>query len=232
MYCINCGVELSDNQTVCPLCQTKVYHPELTKNQPAPSYPKKDFASEAINRKGILFVISVIYLLPLLLPTIFEIAIAEGINWSGYVAGGTLLSYLYFILPLWFKKPHPVIFVPCYFLGSILFLSYVNYATEGDWFLTFALPIGVALAFIISAMTALLSYLKHGRLYVIGGGLVALGFWTVLIEWLLHLTFTVAHTVYWSLFTALSLSILGMMLITVAIVKPWKESLRKFFFLD
>ena len=232
MFCIKCGIELSGNQTVCPICSTKVYHPDIPQNQTPPSYPKKDFQSEAINRKGILFVITILYLLPLLLPMIFEIAVSSTVNWSGYVAGGTLLSYLFFILPSWFKTAHPIIFVPSYFLATMFFVWYVNFATEGNWFYTFALPVLGSLAIIVSTLTTLVAKLRRGKLYVIGGSLIAVGLWTVLIEWLLHYTFSVTHTVYWSLFCLISLFILGMMLITIAIVKPWKESLRRFFFLD
>ena len=232
MFCIKCGVELSDGQTVCPLCSTKVYHPDLAPTNTPPTYPKQEFQSEAINRKGILFVITVLYLLPLLLPMLFELAFADGIDWSGFVAGGTLLSYLFFILPAWFKRSHPIIFVPSYFLGTLLFVWYVCLATDGSWFYTFALPIIASLAAIVSAMTVLLAKLRHGKLYVVGGGLIALGAWTVLIEFLLHLTFSFVHTVYWSPFCLVSLFVLGMMLIVIAIVKPWKESLRKIFFID
>ena len=232
MYCIKCGVELSDNQTICPLCSTKVYHPDLMPAETPPTYPKKDFQSEAINRKGILFVITVLFLLPLLLPMTFELLVVDRITWSGFVTAGTLLSYLFFILPLWFKKKHPIIFVPSYFLGSALLVWYVNFATEGNWFFSFALPITATLAVIVSSVTVLVATLKHGRLYVIGSAIIALGGWTMLIERLLHVTFDVRHTVYWSLFTLISFFILGMMLIIIAIVKPWKESLRKFFFVD
>ena len=231
MYCVKCGIELTDGQTVCPICTTRVYHPDIPNNE-KPTYPKKDFQSEAINRKGILFVITVLFLLPLLLPMLFEITVADTVNWSGYVTGATLLSYLFFILPAWFKRSHPIIFVPCDLAASALFVLYINYATDGSWFLTFALPLIGTLTAILSAMTTLLVKLRRGRLYVIGAGLIAIGAWTLLIEWLLHITFSVSHTVYWSLFSMISLFILGMMLIVIAIVKPWKESLRKFFFID
>ena len=29
MYCIKCGVELADSEKVCPLCGTRVFHPDL-----------------------------------------------------------------------------------------------------------------------------------------------------------------------------------------------------------
>ena len=36
MYCIHCGVELSDSETVCPLCGTRVFHPDLPRQQGEP----------------------------------------------------------------------------------------------------------------------------------------------------------------------------------------------------
>ena len=39
MYCIKCGVELSAGQTVCPICETKVYHPDI---KPEKIPPKKE----------------------------------------------------------------------------------------------------------------------------------------------------------------------------------------------
>ena len=32
MYCVKCGVKLSDNQELCPICGTKVYHPDIKIN--------------------------------------------------------------------------------------------------------------------------------------------------------------------------------------------------------
>ena len=29
MYCVNCGVKLAPTESVCPLCGTRVYHPDL-----------------------------------------------------------------------------------------------------------------------------------------------------------------------------------------------------------
>lgn len=231
MYCIKCGIELSDGQKICPICQTRVYHPDF-KNSGRPSYPEKEYQSEAINKRGILFVISVLCLLPLLLPMIFELTLASRVSWSGYVTGGTLLGYFVFVFPFWFKRSHPIIFVPCFFGAAASFVWFVSFDTDGNWFFTFALPIIFTLGMIVSAITTLTVKLRRARLYVIGGGIIALGVWTMLIEFLLHATFGVTHTVYWSLFSLLTMFILGMMLIVIAIVKPWKESLRKFFFLD
>ena len=230
MYCMKCGVELADGQTVCPLCETKVYHPDLPVTD-KPTYPRGEFPSEEINRKGILFVITILALIPLILPMIFEYSFWERIHWSGYVAGAVLLSYVCIVLPLWFKRPNPVIFVPCGFAAVAVYLIYVNFASGGAWFMSFAFPVTGSLGLITTALIALTRYIRHGRLYIYGGWLMIMGVWTVLVEFFLRLTFEVEHGhIVWSQYPLIVLSLLGMMLIVIAIVKPLKESLRKIFF--
>lgn len=231
MFCIKCGAELSDGQTACPLCATKVYHPDLPFREKS-TYPRGDFPSEEINRKGILFVITILALIPLVLPAIFEYSFWHTVSWSGYVVGSVLLSYICLILPLWFRRPNPVIFTPCGFAAATAFLWYVNWQTDGDWFLTFAFPVAASLGLIITALVTLTRYLRRGRLYIWGGWLMVMGIWVTLLEFFLRLTFDVDHIhIAWSLYPLIVLALLGMMLIVIAIVKPLKESLRRIFFI-
>ena len=231
MYCIKCGAELADGQTVCPLCETKVYHPDLPLTD-RPTYPRGEFQSEEINRKGILFVITILSLIPLVLPMVFEYSFWDRVSWSGYVAGSVLLLYLWIILPLWFRQPNPVIFVPCGFAAGTAFLLYINWQTGGGWFLTFGFPVAASFGLLMTALTVLLYYLRRGRLYIWGGWLIATGAWTMLLEFFLRLTFDVDHIhIAWSLYPAIVLALFGLMLIVIAIVKPIRESLRKIFFI-
>lgn len=230
MYCIKCGVELSKGQKICPICQTKVYHPDLPIEEVPPTYPQGEFQSEEFNPRGVLFVITILASLVIGLVVGFELSLHHAIGWSGYVAGGILLAYVVVILPCWFKHPNPVIFVPCDFLGVLALLLYINLQTGGKWFFSFAMPVTLSLCAIVSAMVALLRYLRRGRLYTIGGGLIALGIWTVLLEYFLRSAFAVKTAIYWSPFSGGSLFIMGMMLIVIAIVKPLRDSLRRIFF--
>ena len=36
MYCVKCGVELADSQRVCPLCGTRVFHPDIPRTPARP----------------------------------------------------------------------------------------------------------------------------------------------------------------------------------------------------
>lgn len=231
MYCVKCGVELSAGQRICPVCQTKVYHPDLPAEEGIPTYPQKEFPSEAFNPRGVLFVITVVAVLVMALVMGFDISLHREVRWSGYVAGGILLAYVMLILPFWFKRPNPVIFVPCDFAAATLYLLYIDLqVTDKSWFLCFALPVAASLCLIVSAMVALFRYLRRGRLYVLGGGLIALGGWTVLLEFFLRKGLNVTTPIYWSPFSSGSLFWMGMMLIVIAIVKPFRESLHKIFY--
>ena len=230
MYCIKCGAKLSDGQTLCPLCETKVYHPDFVV-EAKDTYPKIPFKSEEFNRTSLMFVITMVFLLPLIIPIVLELGWHDRINWSGYVAGGTLLFYIIFILPCWFKRPNPVVFIPSDFAAIVLFLLYICIVTEGDWFMSFAFPAFGALGLLVSGVTALLHYVKRGALYTIGGGLILLGGWTVLLEFLIRTAFNVDLHFYWSGASLTVFFVIGAMLIVINTVKPMKESLRRIFFI-
>lgn len=231
MYCIRCGIKLASGSDLCPVCGTKVCHPDFPISEDDAPYPRTDFESEAFNRKGILFVISVIALLIAVLPVTVELTISHMVAWSGYVIGGVVLTYLFFILPLWFTNPNPVVFVPVDFAAALLLSLYANLHTGGEWFLPFALPLGGALGVIFTAVVALFRYARRGKLYIFGGLLLALGAWMLLLEFLLAITFEAVNVVLWSLYPCVTLAIIGAMLIVIAIVKPFKESLAKMFYI-
>ena len=230
MYCIKCGAKLSDGQTICPICDTKVYHPDIPiveKN----TYPKIPFQSEEFNPKGLLFVITMIFLVPLILPILLELGWHSEVSWSGYVSGGTIIFYTALIMPFWFKKPYPVIFTPVTFALVIALLLYICYETGGSWFMPFAFPVFGSFALIISAAVAILFYVKRGSLYTVGGLLIMLGAWSVFLEFEIRRVFDVHTDFYWSTAPLTVLWVVGIMLIVIAIVKPLKESLRRIFFI-
>ena len=134
-------------------------------------------------------------------------------------------------MPYWFKRPNPVIFVPVTFALSIGLLLFICHQTNGNWFMSFAFPVAGSLGIIVTAATAVLRYVKKGYLYTVGGLLMALGLWTVLLEYDIRTTFAVRTPFFWSVAPLTVFSVLGIMLIVIAIAKPLKESLRRIFFI-
>ena len=230
MYCVKCGVQLSEGQTTCPICETRVYHPDI-KVKDEPTYPKIPFESEEFNRRGLLIILSAVFFVLLIVPIILELDYHRDISWSGYSFGGVLIFYATFIMPLWFKRPNPVIFTPITFALILGLLLFINYQTGGNWFMSFAFPVVGSLGIILTAVIAVLYYVKKGCLYTIGAGLIALGLWTVMLEYDIHTTFDVNCLFYWSLAPLTVFVASGLMLIAIAIIKPLKETLHRVFFI-
>ena len=226
MYCIKCGVELADSEKRCPLCQTDVYHPDVKISDDRP-YPKFE-KPEAVNPRGIYFILSFAFIIAAVISFVCDLNLGGGITWSGYVIGGIVLFYVLFILPGWFKRYNPAIFIPTDFLAIALYLAYICIATEGKWFITFALPITGIVTLLISTLTILIYYIKRGYLYIYGGVIIAAGAFCPLVELLSVKTFNV-QPINWSLYPLIAMFLIGIMLIIIAIVKPLRESLCRIF---
>ena len=41
MYCITCGVKLSDTEKQCPLCGTIPFHPDIVRPDALPLFPEE-----------------------------------------------------------------------------------------------------------------------------------------------------------------------------------------------
>ena len=232
MYCVNCGVELADSETVCPLCGTRVFHPDLSRPQAdAPYPPDHHVKPEDVSRSGILFVMTMLALLPAVICLLCDWRINGSIVWSGYASGGVALLYVLVALPLWFRRPNPVIFVPIDFAAIGLYLLYINFATGGHWFLSFAFPVTGAIALLVTAVVTLMRYVPGGALYIFGGALILTGGLNVLIEFLLHITFGIEGMFVWSIYPLTVCVLLGVMLLVVAVCKPLRRSLHRKFFL-
>ena len=230
MYCVNCGVKLGDTEKKCPLCQTRVYHPDLQQPEAPPLYPadrlpKTNNVSKVFNG-GVI----IVYFIPLLLSFFADLQSNGRLDWFGFVAGGLMVSYTMFALPFWFRKPNPVIFVPCSFGAVALYLLYIDLVTSGSWFLSFALPVTSGLCLIVSAAVTLLYYLPGGKLYVLGGVIMAFGAFLLLVEFLMDITFHF-HFIGWSVYPMIVFLILGGLGIYCSISKTAREILeRKLFF--
>ena len=227
MYCVKCGVELADSERKCPLCGTPVYFPGLADN-PLRPYPSGRIEPERVNPRGIYFIISFIFLIVGAISVFCDVDLNGSLDWSGYVVGGLLLGYVFFILPAWFFRPNPAIFVPVDFAAAALFLWYVNYAVSGEWFFSFALPLCGVASLVVCAVVVLCHYLRRGYLYIFGGAFLALGAASPLVEWLSIITFAPSSFV-WFYYPTIALSLIGIMLIIIAMVRPFRESLFRIF---
>ena len=232
MYCVRCGVALADTEKTCPLCQAVVYHPEITQSNVNPLYPRDQMPAPRVRPWGTLMIVTMLlFLLPISICIVCDWQINGIVNWSGYVTGALIMLYVMFVLPHWFRKAHPVIFVPAGFAAIALFLLYINLSTGGHWFLSFAFPVTGSLGLLFTAVVTLSLYFPRARLYTFGGFFLAFGGMMLLIEFLLHITFGLPGLGTWSFYPLIVFGMLGMGLILVALIPPLRESLERKFFL-
>ena len=230
MYCIKCGVKLKDTEKKCPLCNTMVYHPDFELIAERPLYPSYKMPQNPSGSKAFNGAVIILFLIPMLVCFFADWFLDGRIEWFGYVAGALMLSYVVLALPKWFKKPNPVIFVPCDFIASAVYLLYINQVTGGNWFLSFALPIVGGLCLITCTVVTLMYYLRRGRLYILGGAFMALGAFMLLIEFLTRITFGLQF-IGWSIYPLVVLFLFGGLLIYFAINSSAREMMeRKLFF--
>ena len=91
MYCIKCGVELADSEKVCPLCGTRVYHPDIEIKTTEPPFPEYKLREPRMNLRGIMFIVTMIFAALIVQLVICNISISNASEWSGYAIGAVLL---------------------------------------------------------------------------------------------------------------------------------------------
>ncbi len=229
MYCVKCGVRLQDGVTACPLCDTPVWIP-TEQEQPAKRYstlyPKR-LPSERIPAAIFL---TVFFLAVCTACFFYCMENLGGVGWSGYVLLCAAVVYVCAVLPLWFRKPNPVIFVPCGFAAVELGLLYICIATGGSWFLPFAFPVGMLACLLTTAAVTLFRYVGTQKLFITGGLLAAIGGSTMLVELFQSITFGTRMFV-WSPYSLSAFVGAGLFLLLCGIIRPLRQWLIRRAFL-
>ena len=229
MYCVRCGVKLQDGVKKCPLCQTPVLIEDDLIGKETPKYSELFPKEEKHGKYFLLGLITAVMIAAALACLIVCLKVYGSIGWSAIVMSAILLGYVIFVLPCWFSKWHPMIFLPVDTGAICLFLLHVCLYCRGRWFLTFALPLTLLVGATIIVATVLYTYVKGGRLFITGGLLVAFGLITMLIEFFVHLTYGTPMFL-WSLYSVSIFAALGLFLIIAGIIRPLREYLDKKFF--
>ena len=196
-----------------------------------PLFPGDTQPVGQVSTWGVQIILTTIFLLPMLICLQCDLLVTGGVTWSGYVIGALLSCYVIGVLPIWFKRPNPVIFVPCSFAMVALYLLYISWASGGGWFLSFAFPVTGFICLVVTAVVTLLRYVRRGALYVFGGAFAAMGAFMPLMGFLVNLTFFRPAFALWSLYPMTALVLLGGMLIFLAICRPARETMQRKFFI-
>lgn len=229
MYCVNCGVKLGDGAERCPLCQTPVWNP--LGNAAEHTYPPdREPIITRESRLPLACLLSAVSLLAVIVTLSVCLSLYHGVSWGGYVLSGVAAGYVIFVLPLWFRRFSPLIAIPLDHAAALLFVSYVCAVTRGHWLWSFALPVIALSCALTLGIYCLWRFVRRGRPYIVGGFIMALGAYTVLIELFEHIAF--GHAMFrWSQYSAGSCLAVGFFFLLVGMIRPLREALDRRFFL-
>ena len=231
MYCIYCGVRLQEGAAECPLCHTPV--PSV----PAPAYlqeaaPYSDRYPRAEKQSGkylVLGLVTVILAAAALGCLIFCLKSTGEVGWSGIAALGMALLWVWCLLPLFFHRWRPMIFLPIDFACLGGYLLYICVSTGGNWFLSFAFPVTMIAAVLTLGGVAMIRYIVQGRLRLMSLLLIAIGLSFMLVEFFQHITFGTPMFV-WSLYCVSVICLIGLFLLIASMIPPLRAALRRKFF--
>ena len=181
-YCVNCGVELEKACKACPLCDTPVINPrEKTEPSAKLAYPDALSIPKSTNNLYLAFVFSLILLIPILVSTIIN-AVFFNNPVIKYVVGAAALAWVWFLLPLMWKKPIPAALVT---IDSVAVLLYFQLFKIGGhdtgWVDSFVVPVVIALWIIINAFLLWLKK-KRSKSAIAVGVLAAINILTFICE--------------------------------------------------
>lgn len=145
-YCVNCGVELEKGCPECPLCDTPVINPrEKGDCAPKSVYPEIINIPKSLSKKYLVFVLSLVMLIPNLVLIVLNIFVFES-SVVKYIAGGFCVAWIWFLFPLLWKKQIPVISLGIDAVALLVYLHMFKiYGDDNGWFSSIVLPVVIAL---------------------------------------------------------------------------------------
>jgi len=180
-YCVNCGVELEKNCKECPLCDTPVINPREKISSEKSVYPDEIHIPKSLSKKYVVFVLTMILLIPNLVLLLLNVFILDS-HLVSYIIGGFVVAWIWFLFPLLWKKQIPVISLAVDAIALLVYLYMFNfYGDENGWYFSIVLPVVIALWAICNLFIFWLKKPRSKPLVAIAG-LGAVGIMSFVIE--------------------------------------------------
>ena len=95
-YCVNCGVELDETASFCPLCHTPVYNPNQPVNEAAPKpFPTERKEVPPSSKLPIAILISTVLASVAVCCGILNLFLKTQHTWSLYVIGAAIMLWIW-----------------------------------------------------------------------------------------------------------------------------------------
>ena len=230
MYCVYCGVKLSDNASECPLCHTPVVTTPMPESAVRARYSDRLPEPESNRSRSLtVWLLTTVMIIGGLSCLIYCLNRYGNASWSGIVLLGLALLWIWVLFPMLFPRYRPMIFLPIGFACTAGFLVYICAKTGGNWFLSFAFPVTGIVAIMTLTGVALMRYLTQGRLRLMSLLVIAIGLSFMLIEFFAHITFG-QQMFLWSLYAMTGFCLVGLFLFIASFIPPLSAYLRRTFF--
>lgn len=230
MYCVKCGVKLADHVEACPLCQTPVWNPDCKKgaDRSFPDvYPHRPTAYDRRRLLAIFF--SALCLLGAIVPLMVCLRLYHSVEWADYPMFSVATFYVIAVLPMWFRRSHPLCFLSLDFCTVAAYLYFLCRKTGGNWFLTYGLPITMVLGLFVVSFVALMGRSKKRKLCLLGTGFCMIGVFCLLTDLFGHLTFGIRLFI-WGPYPFGCCLLVGGFFFVAAAIKPLRDLLERTFF--
>ncbi len=232
-YCVNCGVELNNSASECPLCDTPVINPNSIRDfSDDPPYPERIELPPPAKRRYGAIIASLLLLLPNIVCVLTNILLTPELLWCVYVVASSALFWFISLFPFMMKKvrPYLIITVDAIVAAAYIFVFYYYDSNRTGWFGKIAIPLVVG----FFAMVALLVWYFSKKRTQIKSAIAILTFILALSLYVclvLNLNFYSVITLYITLILAVSCLILIIFFIAAdrnPKMRAWLQ--RKFFF--
>jgi hypothetical protein len=163
-YCINCGVELEEDVSSCPLCGFPVGKENITEIMDKSEHYPSDIIllHKKETRRHIWELSGIITFSGIVVCTIVDLVIHKNLSWSLYADTSILASWICLTLILLAFRKYFLI-VPGLLVSMLTMLFLFNlFSSPVNWFYGIALPVTIAL-FIAVIIISLLWKVAHFR---------------------------------------------------------------------
>jgi len=228
-YCVNCGVELDDSASECPLCNTTVYNPKaIPFDKVIAPFPKEEGEVEEVKRKDMGILVTVVLAAIAITSALLNRFAYNSVLWSVPIIGACFIIWV-MCLPFFVKSSRNVyvwILFNAVATGVYLYLLTLLVGSS-NWFWRLGLPICIWTGICMEADAFCFRVFPKSFLT---GSVYIVSFVAVLccgIEWLVDLYLYNSVSLGWSAIVLCVCAIIDIFLITVLSHRRLRNAIRR-----
>lgn len=228
-YCVNCGVELSEELKACPLCHTPVYHPDKKQGTEdrVPVFPRERGEVDVV-RNDVAVLFSVVLISTCLACGVLNLLVFCSTLWSVYVIGGCGVLWVASLPLILVKKPHAFLALAADGMAVSLYNALISWFHPGEgWFLEVALPVVWLCVVFVGFFIGVAKKMKPSILAKASLLFAETGIFTVLTELILNRHFAGRLYLSWSAVTGTCCCVTVAVLVTIIRRSGLREEVRR-----